>query len=50
MKYRNKKTGAIINVNSVINGENWEKVETSSPSVDTESEEKPKKKKKAKEE
>ena len=27
MKYRNKKTGAVVDVNSKISGENWEKME-----------------------
>ena len=26
MKYRNKRTGAVIEVSSVISGENWEQV------------------------
>lgn len=27
MKYRNKKTGAVVDVSSKISGENWEKLE-----------------------
>lgn len=27
MKYRNKKTGAVVDVSSKISGENWEKME-----------------------
>lgn len=27
MKYRNKKTGAVVDVNSKISGKNWEKME-----------------------
>ena len=35
MKYMNKRTGAIIEVASVINGEHWEKVEENKEEVKT---------------
>lgn len=31
MKYRNKKTGTVIEIRSVLSGENWEAVEKRPP-------------------
>ena len=33
MKYRNIKTGAIIDVNAEVSGEDWEALNSSSPAI-----------------
>ena len=35
MKYRNKRTGAVIDVESQISGKDWEKVEEAKPASST---------------